>query len=40
MRARNTGNGIGRALTIPALEAKKSRRNAAKKLRRQKKNNE
>lgn len=34
---RNTGNGIGRALTVPALEAKKTRRNAAKKLNKQKK---
>jgi len=37
MRAtRNTGNGIGRSLTVPALEAKKARRNAAKKLIKQK----
>jgi len=36
MRAtRNTGNGIGRALTVPALEAKKARKNAAKKIRKQ-----
>jgi hypothetical protein len=34
---RNTGGGTGRAITVPALEAKKARKNAAKKLRKQKK---
>ena len=37
MRAtRNIGNGIGKTLTVTALEAKKARRNAAKKIRKQK----
>jgi hypothetical protein len=34
MRAtRNTGNGIGKAITVIALETKKIRKNNAKKLR-------
>jgi hypothetical protein len=33
---RNTGNGIGKAITVSALEAKKIRKNNAKKLRKKK----